>query len=304
MFRLVRICMKSGEKWGLGLSPHSESVRVSGLRVYSIFFIILGRQPAQYVARKATFLQGRYGIIESRTGEQGIPRRHSMKNLKEELKMMKNNITELVFLLDRSGSMASLVSDTIGGFNGMIAQQKKEQEGDAFVTTILFDDTSKMLHDRLPLADVPPMTESDYQVRGYTALLDAVGGAIEHIEKIHKYAREEDVPAHTMFVITTDGLENASRKFSYQDIKRMISRQKERGWEFVFIGANIDAPEFAEQIGVGRERSATYCADSRGTSTVFSALSAPIRAMRAGKKIDKAWAEAACEIDSDRKNRP
>ena len=146
---------------------------------------------------------------------------------------MKNNITELVFILDRSGSMAGLESDTIGGFNAMIEKQKKE-EGECYVSTVLFDNESEVLHDRVKLSDIKPMTDKDYTVRGCTALIDAIGGAVRHIKNIHKYARPEDVPVNTMFVITTDGMENASRRYSSDDVKKMIETQKkEKGWEFL-----------------------------------------------------------------------
>ena len=159
--------------------------------------------------------------------------------------------TELVFILDRSGSMSGLETDTIGGFNSMIAKQKKEA-GEALVSTVLFDNESVVIHDRLPLEDVPPMTEKEYFTLGCTALLDAVGGAIHHIGNIHKYARSEDVPEHTLFVITTDGMENASRRYSTRRVKEMIQRQKEKyGWEFLFLGANIDAVETAGHLGIG-----------------------------------------------------
>ncbi|MBQ8927913.1 MAG: hypothetical protein IJ055_06535 [Oscillospiraceae bacterium] len=211
-----------------------------------------------------------------------------------------NNITELVFILDRSGSMGGLESDTIGGFNAMIEKQKKE-DGTAYVSTILFDDEAKVLHDRIDLAKVPAMTDRDYTVRGCTALFDAVGGAIRHIGNIHKYARPEDVPAHTLFVITTDGMENASRKFTREDVRHMIARQKERyGWEFIFIGANIDAAETAESMGIAAERAANYRADSAGTQVLFEALSAPISAVRRSAKIDRAWAET---LEEDKNSR-
>lgn len=178
---------------------------------------------------------------------------------------MKNNITELVFILDRSGSMAGLESDTIGGFNSMIEKQKK-QEGDCYVSTVLFDGVSEVLHDRIKLCDVPKMTENDYTVRGCTALIDAIGGAIKHIGNIHKYARPEDVPENTMFVITTDGQENASHTYSSEKVKKMIEHQKEKyGWEFLFIGANIDAVETAARYGIGKDRAVNYNADSKGT---------------------------------------
>ena len=163
---------------------------------------------------------------------------------------MKNNITELVFILDRSGSMAGLESDTIGGFNSMIQKQKKE-DGECFVSTVLFDNESEVLHDRIKLDDVPEMTDDDYIVRGCTALIDAIGDAIHHIGNIHKYARPEDVPENTMFVITTDGMENASHRYNSEEVKKMIERQKEEfGWEFLFIGANIDAVETAARYGI------------------------------------------------------
>ena len=156
---------------------------------------------------------------------------------------MKNGITELVFILDRSGSMAGLEGDTIGGFNAMLEQQK-EQPGKCWVSTVLFDHESFVLHDRVPLEQVEPMTRGDYRVRGSTALLDAVGGAIRHIGNIHKYARPEDVPENTLFIITTDGMENASRHYESDTVRQMIRRQKELyGWEFIFLAANIDAVE-------------------------------------------------------------
>ena len=176
--------------------------------------------------------------------------------------MKENNITELVFILDCSGSMSGLESDTIGGFNAMIAKQKKE-DGKAYVSTILFDNESSVLHDRMPLSEIPKMTAKDYHVRGCTAFVDAIGGAIHHIENIHKYARPEDVPAHTMFIITTDGQENASYKYSSETVKKLIERQKEQhGWEFLFIGANIDAVETAASFGIARNRAVNYHADS------------------------------------------
>ena len=212
----------------------------------------------------------------------------------------KNNITELVFILDRSGSMGGLESDTIGGFNAMIARQKQE-EGAAYVSTILFDNETTVLHDRIDLQDVPAMTDRDYTVRGCTALYDAVGGAIRHIGNIHKYARPEDVPAHTLFVITTDGMENASHRFDRETVRRMIARQKERcGWEFLFIGANIDAAETAQSMGIAPEYAANYRADSEGTQVLFEAINAPIRAVRSCARIDRDWAE---RLEEDKKRR-
>lgn len=203
----------------------------------------------------------------------------------------KNNITELVFILDRSGSMSGLEGDTIGGFNSMIQKQKKEA-GEAYVSTILFDNVSEVLHDRIKLKDVPKMTGKDYTVRGCTALIDAIGGAIHHIGNIHKYARPEDVPAHTMFIITTDGQENASHQYSSDEVKKMIERQKEKyGWEFLFIGANIDAVETAARFGINRNRAVNYNADSKGTQVLYETLSAPISAMRADAAISDDWCQ-------------
>lgn len=211
-----------------------------------------------------------------------------------------NNITELVFILDRSGSMSGLESDTIGGFNAMITKQKKE-DGEAYVSTILFDNVSEVLYDRVPLKEIPKMTAKDYTVRGCTALIDAIGGAIKHIRNIHKYVRPEDVPAHTMFIITTDGQENASHRFSSDEVKKMIEHQKaEYGWEFLFIGANIDAVETAAKFGIDRNRAVKYTADSEGTQLLYETLSAPICAMRADKKISDDW---GLSIEEDHKNR-
>ena len=215
--------------------------------------------------------------------------------------MTKNNqnITELVFLLDRSGSMAGLESDTIGGFNGMIEKQKKD-EGTVYVSTVLFDHETSVLHDRIPLERIEPLTESDYSVRGCTALLDAVGKSIIHIRNIHKYARPEDVPAHTMFIITTDGLENASREFSYASLKKLIEAQKEAGWEFLFIGANIDAIGEAAKVGISADRAVNYHSDSAGTASVFRAIAAPIHALRKNMAIREDW---CCEIEADNARR-
>lgn len=212
----------------------------------------------------------------------------------------KNNITEVVFILDRSGSMSGLEGDTIGGFNAMIQKQKKEA-GEAYVSTILFDNVSEVLHDRIKLTDVPKMTGKDYTVRGCTALIDAIGGAIHHIGNIHKYARPEDVPAHTMFIITTDGQENASHQYSSDEVKKMIEHRKEKyGWEFLFIGANIDAVETAARFGINRNRAVNYNADSKGTQVLYDTLSAPISAMRADAAISDDWCQ---NIEEDYNNR-
>ena len=193
---------------------------------------------------------------------------------------MKNNITELVFIIDRSGSMSGFESDTIGGFNAMIEKQKSG-DGKVFVSTILFDNYSEVIHDRVNISKIKPMTRDDYQVRGCTALLDAIGGAIHHIGNIHKYARRRDVPKHTVFVITTDGMENASRHFSSDVIKHMIKHQTEKyGWEFIFLAANIDAVETAENIGIRRERAANYCQTKEGIDRSYHAMSEAICAIR------------------------
>ena len=202
---------------------------------------------------------------------------------------MKNNITELVFILDRSGSMAGLESDTIGGFNAMLEKQKKEP-GKCFVTTVLFDSESTTLHDRVPLREVPPMTDGDYAVGGYTALLDALGETIRHIANIHKYARAEDVPEHTVFVITTDGMENASRRYGSDKVKKMIGHEKEKyGWEFLFVAANIDAVETAAQFGIGADRAVNYHADSKGTGVVYETVSGVVSQVRAAAPLRGDW---------------
>lgn len=202
---------------------------------------------------------------------------------------MKNNLTELVFILDRSGSMGGLESDTIGGFNSMIEKQKKE-DGKAYVTTILFDNKLDTVHDRVDLADIRPMTEKEYYVRGCTALLDAIGHAITHISDIHRYARPEDVPEHTVFVITTDGMENASHRYSSEEIKKLIeSKKEENGWEFLFLGANIDAVETAANIGIARERAVNYSCDAYGTALNYRVVSDAVSCVRACDNLEDDW---------------
>lgn len=208
---------------------------------------------------------------------------------------MKNNATELVFILDRSGSMAGLESDTIGGFNAMLGKQKK-QEGEAFVTTVLFDHEITTLHDRVKLNDLSPLSERDYTVRGCTALLDAIGQTVEHIKDVHRYIRPEDVPEKTVFVITTDGLENASKKFSTEAVKKLIEQQKECGWEFLFLGANIDAVQTAASFGIAPDRAADFHADGKGTRTVYKAVAEAVCGFRAGKSLSREWSE---EITAD-----
>ena len=213
---------------------------------------------------------------------------------------MKNNITELVFILDRSGSMAGLEKDTIGGFNAMIEKQKKE-EGGCFVSTVLFDNVSEVLHDRVKLEDIKPMTDREYTVRGCTALIDAIGGAIHHIGNIHKYARPEDVPEHTMFVITTDGMENASQRYSSEKVKGMIERQKEKyGWEFLFIGANIDAVETAKRYGIAEDRAVNYNADSEGTGILYESVACAVSQVRKCAPLDNKWRN---NLDADYRKR-
>ena len=186
---------------------------------------------------------------------------------------MKNNVTELVFILDRSGSMSGFEADTIGGFNSTIEKQKKG-EGRVYVSTVLFDNCSEVIHDRVDINRVEPMTRQQYQVGGCTALLDAIGGAIHHIGNVHKYARREDIPANTIFVITTDGMENASRSYSSQKVKEMIKRQTEKyGWEFIFLAANIDAIETADNIGIRRDRAANYKQSREGYEACYEAVS-------------------------------
>ena len=213
---------------------------------------------------------------------------------------IKNGITELVFILDRSGSMSGLESDTIGGFNAMIEKQKK-QDGKCYVSTVLFDNVSEVLHDRVTLTDIKPMTDREYTVRGCTALIDAIGGAIHHIGNVHKYARPEDVPEHTIFVITTDGMENASHKYSSDKVKKMIERQKEQyGWEFLFIGANIDAVETAAQYGISKDRAVNYNADEVGTKILYETVSKAVCDVRYSLSIDDDWSK---DIDEDYKRR-
>lgn len=214
---------------------------------------------------------------------------------------MKNNMTELVFILDRSGSMAGLEGDTIGGFNSLIEKQRR-QEGECCVSTILFDNDSEVLHDRVKLRDVKPMTERDYTVRGCTALLDALGGAIRHIANIHKYARPEDVPEHTVFVITTDGMENASRRYDAEQVKRMIEHEKEKyGWEFLFLAANIDAVTTAKRFGIGEDRAVNYHADRQGTAVIYDTVAEAVCQVRANAPLAANWGERIHEDYQNRK---
>ena len=214
---------------------------------------------------------------------------------------MKKGLTEIVFILDRSGSMSGLEADTIGGFNSLIKKQRKEP-GEALVSTVLFDDTCNVIHDRVPMEKVAKLTEDTYFVRGCTALLDAVGGAIHHIGNIHKYARDEDRPEKTLFIITTDGMENVSRRYTYKKVKQMVERQKARyGWEFLFFGANMDAIAVAGNIGIHADRAVTYQCDEEGTALNYEVLDAAIHHVRScSEPLKPCWKRW---IDEDVKRR-
>lgn len=223
-----------------------------------------------------------------------------MKKINVKSKKNENDLTELVFILDRSGSMAGLEKDTIGGFNSLLEKQKSES-GKALVSTVLFDNERKVLHDRADISIVSPITEKDYYVLGSTALLDAVGFAIHHIGNIHKYARKEDVPSKTLFVIVTDGMENSSRFYTANRVKQMIERQKEKyGWEFMFIGANIDAAETASGIGISPDCAADYKADSVGTDALYENVCMAVTNFRSSNDMGKEWRENLYK-DSERK---
>lgn len=208
---------------------------------------------------------------------------------------MSKKSTELVFILDESGSMYDLKSDTIGGFNSMIDKQK-EVEGECFVTTVLFNNRSKKIHDRVNLNEISKMTENDYSPNNATALMDTIGSTIEHISIIHKYIRKEDVPEKTLFVIMTDGYENASVNYTAKDINRMISKQKkEHNWEFMFIGANIDAEKTASSYGIDKEMAVNYHADSTGSEIVYDSINKAVSGLRSNKKINPGWSQAIQE---------
>ena len=214
---------------------------------------------------------------------------------------MKNGKTELVFILDRSGSMAGLVSDTIGGFNSMIDSQKRTK-GDCLVTTVLFDTRFTRLHDRVPLQDVKPLTREDYVPGGCTALLDAMGDTIRHVAHIHKYSRREDVPENVLFVITTDGLENASHRYSAAEIRKMVDHEQEKyGWQFLFLGANIDAFSAAESIGIRKEMTSNFMADSRGMDLGFGSVDNAVRSVRMSMPVAESW-KADVEADHARRS--
>lgn len=212
-----------------------------------------------------------------------------------------NNITEIVFILDASGSMAPLRADTIGGFNTMLSEQKQNADK-AYVSTVMFSDRQRVVHDRTDISKIPELTAADYTPMGCTALYDAVGSAIKHISNIHKYARAEDVPQKTLFVITTDGMENASRRYSAADVKKLISKKEKKGWEFIFIGANIDAAAAASDIGIREERAVNYHADARGTAVLFKSVNKAVGNARAcfEAPMDNSWRE---DIDEDMQSR-
>lgn len=213
---------------------------------------------------------------------------------------MKKGLTELVFILDRSGSMSGLESDTIGGYNALLQKQKKEA-GEAVITTVLFDDRYELLHDRINIKGIEPITDKEYFVRGCTALLDAVGKTINKIGNVQKHTAEDERAEHVMFVITTDGMENSSREFSYEKVRRMIERQKSKyGWEFIFLGANIDAVAAAERFGISKDRAANYNADSEGTLLNYEVISETVSCMRASQPISESWKD---RIDEDFKKR-
>ena len=213
---------------------------------------------------------------------------------------MKKGLTEMVFILDRSGSMAGLEADTIGGFNSMIERQRKEP-GEALVSTVLFSNTSRVIHDRVDIRKIEPLTDKQYYVEGCTALIDAMGQAIHHIGNVHKYAREEDRPEHTIFVITSDGMENASRRYSSDEVKKMVERQKNKyGWEFLFLGANIDAVETAGRYGIGADRAVTFLNDREGVALNYRTVGQTIRKMRASVAVGAEWKE---DIDEDIRKR-
>ena len=215
---------------------------------------------------------------------------------------MKKNALELVFILDRSGSMSGLEKDTIGGFNAMLERQK-QLEGEVFVSTVLFNHVSSVLHDRKSIRRVAPMTGRDYVPAGTTALLDAIGGAIHHIGNIHKYARAEDVPEKTMFVIMTDGMENASRSYDSRRVKEMIRRQEEKyGWEFMFLGANIDAVETGASFGIRPERAVNFHCDAQGTAVNYDAISRTVASVRRCGAVPSDW-KATIERDYDARKR-
>lgn len=212
---------------------------------------------------------------------------------------MRKKMTEIVFILDCSGSMSGLERDTIGGFNSMLEKQKRAA-GRALISTVLFNNASRVLHDRVEIGRVRPMTDKDYLACGSTALLDAIGGAIHHIGNVHRYARSGDVPEHTMFVITTDGMENASRRYGIEKVRGMIQRQKIKyGWEFLFLGANIDAIETASRFGIGADRAVNYHSDRRGTALNYEVISEAISSVRCSAPLCADWKRRIDEYNTE-----
>lgn len=216
---------------------------------------------------------------------------------------MKKNLTELVMILDKSGSMHGLEADTIGGFNAMIDKQKKENEnGDVLVSVVLFNEKSDVIYDRKDIKAVEPMNDRQYSVSGCTALLDAVGRSIRHIKRVHKYSNPDTVPEKTLFIITTDGMENASRRYRYEDVRKLVEQRKENGWEFLFLGANIDAIATAGRFGIGADRAVDYHADSQGTLLNFRVVSDVISRMRRSD-CEGMGAEWKAPIEEDYRSR-
>ncbi len=215
---------------------------------------------------------------------------------------MKKGLTELVFIVDRSGSMGGLESDTIGGINATLAKNR-ELKGEATVSIVLFDNDTEVLVDRVPIAQVKDLTQNDYQVRGCTALLDAVGGSIRHIQRVQNYMPDDHKAEHVIFVITTDGLENASKRYSFENVRRSIEQRTEDGWEFVFLGANMDAVDEAARIGIAADRAATYIADAEGREVMYAGVAdacCEMRSLSFGKRINGAW-KAGIERDAARR---
>jgi len=210
-----------------------------------------------------------------------------------------NDITEVVFILDASGSMYELTDDTIGGFNSMLEKQK-QSEGKVLVTTVTFNTESTTVHDRIDIKDVPALSRKDYAAGGCTALLDAMGDSIKKTMDIHRYIRPEDVPARTLFVITTDGMENASHKYSSDEVKKLVEARTEAGWEFIFMGANIDAVETAKHYGIRADRAVDYVPDAAGTALNYYAVGKVMKSMVMREDLSESWKES---IEKDYKKR-